>query len=254
MKFYLLLIILLLNGCADNKKQSADQSQIAASGNTQVNNEISNSNDVFILDSRSHKIISNIPSLNISTNPTFLNSNSNYVLSYGLTPEVYLLETLNNLERYGYYWEYISFGSEDSILDGKISNNTYYIYGDTVWYISMYYSPQNNKYYIVQDIEIVSNVHTLFSNINTNIQEPFFFELYRAYPETNIIYIADISTNERLYYKPDNNSYLVKTLKLIKDSQYKHTIISDSGIIYSNTEGLIFSRDDRTFEPYILEF
>ncbi|MGL4562836.1 MAG: hypothetical protein ACRCVW_03170 [Brevinema sp.] len=250
-----LLIILLFGACVDKKTS-------------------------YQTNSESISLETSLPQSTISTNPIYLDkTNSNYILSYGLTPELYLLENTGDIQHYGYKIEFISLEQSESISDGTISNNTYYIVADEgLVYNAIYYEPKNTQFYSVVDLQEVSNIKPLFSNINTNIEEPFFFELYQENHLTNITYIADISSNQRLYYKPDNNTYFVKTLELIKDSQYEYTVISEgkvvfqtniiqnltlypisgnrpcAGIEYSNTAGLVFSRDDRTFEPYILEF
>ncbi|MGL4562702.1 MAG: hypothetical protein ACRCVW_02455 [Brevinema sp.] len=232
MRFILLLIILLMSGCASNKKQSATQSQIATSGNNQIDNEIPDSNDIFILDSSSHKIITNYPLTSLSTNPIYLDrTNSNYILSYGLTPELYLLEHRDSIEWYGYKIEE-TWNTPNSNLTDIISNGIYYIpsWNDAPEYDAVYYKNDNNHYFYVQNMTIVSNLPLDITNFPTNFIEPVYLETERMTNETEIIYIADISTNKRLYYKPDNNIYLVKTLYPIIDNHFTYYNYAESPV------------------------
>ena len=206
-----IVIFLVVTKCTD-KKQITEPIVVEPKYNT---------NDILILDAFNHDIITRMPQNSISTNPIFLDTNTNLVLSYGLTPELYILDNYTYpIQRYGYKIE-CTWDQTNGIQDGTISNNTYYITlcDGTMIYKAIYYNPENSEYYHVLDMEIISNLNIPIIHFNTNLIEPIYLTTDSITNATNIIYIADLSTNQRLFYKPDNNSYLIKTLNKIIDNE-----------------------------------
>ena len=121
-----------------------------------------------------HKICSEDVTLKVDTK-------TNLVLSYGLTPELYMLEyRAETLLSYGCSKKAIK-GSTDKITNGQISNNIYYIFED--WYSSVYeavyYDPKNNEYYYVSGMETPGNVIPSITAFNTNFVEALYFS-FRA--------------------------------------------------------------------------
>ena len=233
---YLILLLLFITSCTDKKESSPQEFARSLVMRTNMSSNQTtvdtlpqyNSNDIFILDSYHYGTKMTLSQNSISTNPIFLDTSTNLILSYGLTPELYILENIPSLDHYGYELDYVPDPSE-GITQGTISNNTYYIYADEgLTYKAIYYEPKNNEYYRVLDMDIATNIQAPISDFNTNLVESTYFLLKEEYRglETNIIYIADLSTNQRLFYKPDNHTYFIKTL---------HKIIDDK-VLYINFE------------------
>ena len=167
----------------------------------------------------------------VSTNPILVDTNTNLILSYGLTPELYMLEyRASYLLSYGYDKELID-DDIDKFTNGQISNNIYYTYtgGHSYIYEAVYYDPKNNEYYYVNDMEIPSDVIPSITAFNTNFVEALYFSSEQMTNTSAIIYIGDLSSNQRLFYKPDNNIYLVKTLIKILDNIIAYSYADEPG-------------------------
>ena len=150
------------------------------------------------------------------------------------------------------YWKKIPYGT--------ISNGNFYAPVDISPYFSLYYDKISNQYYQVVSAYNVSNLTV--SNFNIDIIEPLYFSTKYRTNETEMVYIADLNTNMRLYYKSSTDTYHVKILKLLLDNEFVYhdtnflSIIitnkievfpvltsSGSGLIYTNKYGMEFSRD-----------
>ena len=91
---YLIILLLFITSCYKMSfKTNVSNNQSLIENPT---------NDIFILNIFNHDIITRMPQNAISTNPIFLDTNTNLVLSYGLTPELYLLDSNYNLDYFGY--------------------------------------------------------------------------------------------------------------------------------------------------------
>ena len=259
-RYSLIILVLLTMSCTD-KKQITEPVVVE------------DSNEVFTLNLN----IDNIPTLYsisldmVSTDSILVDTNTNLILSYGLTPELYMLEyRAESLLGYGYNKELIDDDTDtDKFTNGQISNNIYYTYDSGYYnvYEAVYYDPKNNEYYYVNDMEVHSNVPPITA-FDTNFVEPLFFSSEQITNTSSIIYIGDLSSNQRLFYKPDNNIYLVKTLNKIVDDHVSYVYFLNSyepgitnlamstpvypafdgymGISYTNNEGIHFERGGYT--------
>ncbi|MGL4561529.1 MAG: hypothetical protein ACRCV0_04490 [Brevinema sp.] len=239
MKFYPLLIILLFGACL--KKQDSSQTN-----------------------SESISLETSLPQSTISTNPIYLDkTNSNYILSYGLTPELYLLDYAGlDISSYGYPVIRTNVGTNE-FSRGTIIDGTYYYqdYDGFSPYQAIYFEPLNNQYYYVNGMSSYSTVDLNISNFNTHLEEALYFSSEQFTNTDVIIYIADLSSNQRLYYKPDNQTYQIKTLhKIIDNSVFYQYDDDPSGrfittnisvfpafnrydtVVYTNKENRFFGR------------